>query len=188
MAALFVAEVCSLAVLASRAPETLNQRGAGHSGIKTFDRVFVIVWLVLAVLTPVLAGLDAGRYHWSSLPVYCFYLGVAVLALVTAFATWAMLENEHFEQLVRIQEDREHRVVTTGPYKFVRHPGYISAIVGGTSMPLMLGSVWTFVPVVLVSILFIVRTRFEDDTLLRELRGYQDYARQTRYRLVPFVW
>jgi protein-S-isoprenylcysteine O-methyltransferase Ste14 len=188
LAAVLLVEACSLVLLVSRAPETLNQRGIGHSGIKWFDKVFAVLWLVFGLGTAVVAGLDAVRFHWSSLPWPLFYVALAVLLLASAFATWAMLENEHFEQFVRIQKERGHRVVTTGPYRFVRHPGYLGAIVGALVTPLMLGSAWTFVPAGIVALLFAVRTHLEDKTLRLELPGYQEYAQRTRFRLVPFVW
>ena len=146
------------------------------------------LWLLLSVAAPVVAGLDAGRVGRPSLSWAWFALGLAVLVPATVFATWAMLENEHFEQLVRIQTDRGHRVVSTGPYRFVRHPGYLGAIVGAFVTPLMLGSVWTFVPAGLIAALFVVRTQLEDRTLRRELAGYAEYAQRTRFRLVPGIW
>jgi len=188
LAVVLSTEVCSLALLAARAPETLNQRGSEHAGIKPFDRVFAVLWLILALVTPVVGGLDAVRFGWSSLPWSLFGVGLIVLVLASAFATWAMLENEYFEQFVRIQEDRGHRVVTTGPYHFVRHPGYLGAILGALATPPMLGSSWTFVPAGLIVVLFVVRTHLEDKTLRAELPGYQEYAQRTRFRLVPFLW
>jgi protein-S-isoprenylcysteine O-methyltransferase Ste14 len=181
-------EVITLVLLAAVAPETLNQRGTLQSGVKAFDRVFAALWLVLALCTPVVAGLDAVRFGWSTLPWSLFDVGLGVLLLAVPFGTWAMVENEHFEQFVRIQEERGHRVVTTGPYRFVRHPGYLGAILGALATPLMLGSVWTFVPAGLAALLFVVRTHLEDQTLRRELQGYEEYARRTRFRLVPWVW
>ena len=185
---LLLVEVATLAVLARRAPETLNQRGATHTGVKAFDKVFVVVWLVICLVTPVLAGFDAVRFGWSSMPVALLYLGAAWMLVVTVFGTWAMIENEHFEQFVRIQTDRTHRVVSTGPYRLVRHPGYAGAILGALSLPLMLGSWWTFAPVGADIVLFIVRTALEDRTLRRELEGYEAYAQRTRYRLIPGIW
>ena len=181
-------EGVTLSLLAWRAPETLNRRGRIGSGVKRFDRVFAALWLALALVTPVVAGLDAVRLHGSALPWSSFHVGLAVLVPASLFANWAMVENEHFEQFVRIQEERGHRVVGTGPYRFVRHPGYLGAILGALATPLMLGSVWTFVPAGLIALLFVVRTRLEDATLRRELDGYEHYARRTRYRLVPWVW
>jgi protein-S-isoprenylcysteine O-methyltransferase Ste14 len=183
-----VLEGITLSALAWLAPETLNQRGTLGSGVEPFDRAFAGLWLTLAVVTPVVAGLDAVRFRWSTLPSSLFYVGLAVVTLASLFATWAMVENEFFEQLVRIQEERGHHVVTTGPYRFVRHPGYLGAILGALATPLMLGSVWSFVPAGLTALLFVVRTHLEDSALRRELRGYEEYARRTRFRLVPAVW
>jgi protein-S-isoprenylcysteine O-methyltransferase Ste14 len=188
LAAVLAVEGGTLALLAARAPETLSQRGTGHSGVKTFDRVFGVGWLTLALATPLIAGLDAVRLQASSLPWSLFWLGLAVLLPASALGAWAMLENEHFEQFVRIQHERRHRVVSTGPYRYVRHPGYLAAMLGALMTPLMLGSAWTFVPAGLVALLFAVRTRLEDATLRQELDGYEEYARRTRFRLVPFVW
>jgi protein-S-isoprenylcysteine O-methyltransferase Ste14 len=111
-----------------------------------------------------------------------------VLVPASLFGDWAMVENEHFEQFVRIQHDRDQRVVTTGPYRFVRHPGYLGAVLGALVTPLLLGSAWTFVPAGLVAALFVVRTGLEDRTLRAGLSGYDEYARQTRFRLVPWIW
>ena len=89
---------------------------------------------------------------------------------------------------MRIQTDRNHKVITTGPYKYIRHPGYTGFIVVTLATPLMLGSFWGFIPATLISLLFIVRTALEDKTLHKELEGYSNYAMKTKYRLFPFVW
>jgi protein-S-isoprenylcysteine O-methyltransferase Ste14 len=115
-------------------------------------------------------------------------VGIGLLAAGTVIGTWAMVENEHFEQCVRIQTDRSHHVVTTGPYRIVRHPGYVSFLLSTLAGPLMFGSAWSFVPTGLLIILFVWRTSREDATLQKELDGYTQYTEQTPYRLVPFVW
>lgn len=181
-------EILTLGLLASRAPATLRQRGSVGAGVARFDRMFAASWVTLALVTPVVAGLDAVRFRWSSLPWGCFVAGLAVLVPAALLGDWAMLVNEHFEQFVRIQTDRGHRVVSEGPYRLVRHPGYLAAVTGALATPLLLGSVWTLVPTGLVAALFVVRTRLEDATLQRELPGYAEYAARTRFRLVPGVW
>ena len=188
LAAAVALEALTLSLLAIRAPTTLNQRGAFGAGVKPFDRAFAALWLTLALVTPVIAGLDAVRYRWSALPWFCFSAGLVVLVSASLFGTWAMVENEHFEQFVRIQHERGHRVVTGGPYRFVRHPGYLGAVLGALATPLMLGSLWAFLPAGLLVLLFVARTQLEDATLRRELEGYEQYARRTRFRLVPWVW
>lgn len=182
-----LSETGMLIMLAKRAPETLKQRGRWHAGVKTFDKVFAVSWLSLAFITPIVAGLDI-RFRWSYMPMATLYSGIVLTALVWPFATWAMVENEHFEQLVRIQADRAHHVVTSGPYRIVRHPGYAGAIVGTFCTPLILGTWWTFIPAGAIMLLFIIRTALEDRTLHKELEGYESYAKQTRYRLLPGVW
>jgi protein-S-isoprenylcysteine O-methyltransferase Ste14 len=146
-----------------------------------------VLWLTLGVVTPVVAGLDV-RFGWSPLPWAAFFAGLAVLVPASLFGDWAMVENEHFEQFVRIQHERDQRVVTTGPYRLVRHPGYLGAVLGALATPLLLGSAWTFVPAGLVAALFVVRTSLEDRALRAGLSGYEDYARRTRFRLVPWLW
>lgn len=188
VAVVLVLEVVTLVLLARRAPETLRRRGEAGAGVEPFDRVFAGLWLTLALATPVVAGMDAARFRWSWLPWWCFGVGLAVLVPAALLGAWAMLVNEHFEQLVRIQTDRGHRVVSEGPYRLVRHPGYLAAIAGAPATPLLLGSVWTCVPAGLIALLFVVRTGLEDSTLQRELPGYAEYARRTRFRLVPGVW
>ena len=188
LAASFACELLVLGTLTFRAPETLNQRGTRHAGIKLFDMVFIVAWLILSGSLAIVMGLDCVRYGWSGLPWHTFVAGIGLLVAATVIGTWAMVENEHFEQCVRIQSDRSHRVVTTGPYRIVRHPGYVSFLLSTLAGPLMFGSVWSFVPTGLLIILFVWRTSREDATLLKELDGYTQYTEQTPYRLVPFVW
>jgi protein-S-isoprenylcysteine O-methyltransferase Ste14 len=185
--AVLLLEVVTLVLLAVRAPETLRRRGRAGAGVERFDRIFAVLWLALGVVTPVVAGLDV-RFGWSPLPWSAFFVGLAVLVPASLFGDWAMVENEHFEQFVRIQHDRDQRVVTTGPYRLVRHPGYLGAFLGALVTPLLLGSAWTFVPAGLVAVLFVMRTGLEDRTLRAGLSGYEEYARRTRFRLVPWIW
>jgi protein-S-isoprenylcysteine O-methyltransferase Ste14/glycosyltransferase involved in cell wall biosynthesis len=177
-----------LLLLAARAPEMLNHRGAAHGDLTAFDKVFAGLWLLAGFASAVIAGIDAVRFRWSSLPGEAVIAGLIVLLVAAGLGTWAMLENEHFEQFFRIQSDRDHRVVSTGPYAFIRHPGYLAAILGGLSAPLILGSCWMFVPVGLGVVLFAVRASLEDQLLQKELEGYSEYVDKTRYLLVPFLW
>ncbi len=181
-------ETCMLFLLVRKAPDMLNERGRLHAGVKTFDKVFAVAWLALALTTPVVAGFDAVRFGWSSMSMAAAYLGAILMAVGFALGTWAMVANEHFEQFVRIQTERAHRVVTTGPYKVVRHPGYAGAIMGTLATPLLLGTWWTFVPAGAIVLLFIIRTALEDKTLREELEGYEAYAQRTNYRLFPCIW
>ena len=99
-----------------------------------------------------------------------------------------MLVNQHFEGTVRIQKDRDHKVISTGPYKYIRHPGYVGMIIGAFSPCLIVGSLVSFIPVIIAIIAIILRTHFEDKFLRAELDGYADYAKKTKCRLFPGIW
>jgi protein-S-isoprenylcysteine O-methyltransferase Ste14 len=99
-----------------------------------------------------------------------------------------MISNAHFATVVRVQADRGHAVCHTGPYRFVRHPGYIGGIIQSLALPLVLGSLWAFIPGVLAALLLVARTALEDQTLQEELPGYTEYVQQVHYRLLPGVW
>jgi protein-S-isoprenylcysteine O-methyltransferase Ste14 len=152
-------------------------------------------YLTLIVFTPVwlgqhvVAGLDVGRFHWSDgVPLAVQVLGLAATAAALAMVMWAMAVNRFFSSVVRIQTDRGHHLITTGPYRFVRHPAYAAfpfLMVGGG---LALGS-WTAALLGLLMVLPVLRrAAMEDRTLLAQLNGYADYARRVRYRLFPGVW
>jgi len=115
-------------------------------------------------------------------------LGLAGILAGYALGSYALVENRFFSGMVRIQTERGHQVVSSGPYRWLRHPGYAGALITYLGTPLFLDSVWGFVPVVLLAILLVVRTRLEDRTLQEELPGYRDYAGRVRYRLLPGVW
>jgi protein-S-isoprenylcysteine O-methyltransferase Ste14 len=180
------------AILVARAnPELLNRRGAWkkQKGTKTWDRRLLPVFGLLSLnLLPIVMGLDAGRYHWSNLGLWATVLGVALFSLGWAIMTWAMLVNPHFEVTVRIQTDRDHRVVTTGPYAIVRHPGYLGASLWVIASPLIVGSTFGLIPVAVTIVLLVLRTHLEDRTLRAELPGYVDYAQRVKYHLLPGIW
>jgi protein-S-isoprenylcysteine O-methyltransferase Ste14 len=111
-----------------------------------------------------------------------------VLLAAYAFTTWAFVVNRFFSGVVRIQEDRGHEVVNEGPYRMVRHPGYLGALLSLSAAALLLGSLWALVPVFFYVVVVVIRTELEDRTLKEQLPGYRIYAEQTRYKLVPGIW
>ncbi|HEX7364035.1 MAG TPA: isoprenylcysteine carboxylmethyltransferase family protein [Dehalococcoidia bacterium] len=140
----------------------------------------------LAVI--VVAGLDF-RFNWSGLlPDIYAVLGLVLILIGYVPTLWAMRGNRFFSGVVRIQKERGHHVVAAGPYRFVRHPGYLGSIIYMLGLPFVLTSYWAFVPAVATVIVVVVRTALEDDTLKRELEGYTEYAHRVRYRLLPGVW
>ena len=142
----------------------------------------------LNLLQSIIAGLDAGRFGWTHMPLWMNLLGALCMTAAFVFILWAMYVNTHFESTVRIQEDRDHQVCSSGPYRIVRHPGYAGAILASFGIPLLLGSAFAFVPAALMTVLFIMRTHQEDRTLQKELTGYRWYAQTTRFRLLPCIW
>lgn len=155
---------------------------------KSWDRILAPLLGIGSILILVVAGLDR-FYGWSS----AFSQTVNILALIGvilgyAFSSWALVENRFFSGTVRIQTERGHHVVTTGPYRFIRHPGYAGGMFGYIFIPLLLDSVWAFIPAILLGIVMIVRTALEDKTLQAELPGYTEYTQRTRYRLIPGIW
>ncbi len=160
-----------------------------REGSKTWDEVLMrVANLTGMLLIPAVAGLDVGRYGWSGLDLIYLVPGFALFVLGAVLITWAMIVNRYFESTVRIQEDRDHEVVSSGPYIIVRHPGYLSGILWMSSVPLILGSLYTLLPVMIYSVMMILRTHLEDRTLRDELPGYSEYAERVRFRLVPWVW
>jgi protein-S-isoprenylcysteine O-methyltransferase Ste14 len=183
----FVASIATTALL-WRNPGLLAERSNIKAG-KSWDKAIVgIVVLLGPVATWITAGLDI-RFHWSDgMPPLAFILGAVVAVLAAALIAWAIRSNKFFSSVVRIQKDRGHVVVTGGPYRFVRHPGYTGMSVFTLATPLILNSRWAFAPAMATAAITVLRTTLEDRTLHNELDGYAGYARRVRYRLVPFIW
>jgi len=154
--------------------------------VKAWDKVLAPLMAVSVGFPMVIvAGLDH-RYNWSpEFPLWLIIIGFILISLGYAFAAWALAENRFFSSVVRIQMDRGHVVCDSGPYRFVRHPGYAGNIPPLFGIALALGSIWTLIPAVVASIITVIRTVLEDQTLLEELPGYRDYARCVRFRLIP---
>jgi protein-S-isoprenylcysteine O-methyltransferase Ste14 len=140
------------------------------------------------VLLPLVAGLDA-RFGWTGPIGVALHLAGAVLfAGGLALFGWAMVANAYFSTAARIQDDRGHTVCRDGPYRFVRHPGYVGTIFQSVGTALLLGSAWALIPAAVAVVAITARTVFEDRMLREELPGYAEYARDVRYRLVPRLW
>jgi len=171
-----------------RDPGLLKERMSPQKNVKAWDRRIVRIYSLLLAAMTVLVGLDAVRFRWSHLTLGWNALGFGGLALAMLLAFWATRENTFASQVVRIQDDRGHRVCSTGPYAHVRHPMYDGVILSIISFPLALGSLFAFIPAGFIVGLFILRTSLEDKTLQEELPGYRGYAQKVRFRLIPGVW
>jgi protein-S-isoprenylcysteine O-methyltransferase Ste14 len=176
------------AVLKKLNPGLLEHRQTPiRNDTKAFDKIFLRLFLSLTIIQPVLAGLDA-RFNSTPIPFWTVYPGIVQFIVSAALITWVLVENPHAESSVRIQKDRGHTVVASGPYRFVRHPMYVGLVQLHQAMALILGSTWTMALAGLITILFLWRTALEDQTLRRELPGYEEYTTVTRYRLMPGIW
>ncbi len=175
-------------VLILRSPELIAERLGPRKGAKTWDTVIMSIVGLATIARCMVAGLDE-RFGWTtriSPPLQVATLAVAMLAY--ALVVWATASNAFFSQIFRIQKERGHTVATGGPYRYVRHPGYVGTILFELAVPVMLGSWWALIPGGLSALLFVVRTALEDKALLDELDGYREYAERTRYRLLPGIW
>ncbi|NJD10367.1 MAG: isoprenylcysteine carboxylmethyltransferase family protein [Gemmatimonadetes bacterium] len=183
--------VASRLLLLWLSPDTLRERAnfAKVKGVEPGDRALVLIVGTLGPMAVLLAaGLDR-RFGWTGpLPSALVWSAVAGTLLAAAFTTWAMTVNKFFSAVARIQSDRGHVVVSSGPYGWVRHPGYAGSIVATLAIPVMLGSLWALVPAGLTVIAIVIRTAREDRMLHRGLRDYREYAARTRTRLVPGIW
>jgi len=161
----------------------LNTKAPGMA----FDKVFALLYSLAAIAFFVVSGLDA-RWGWSHLSLAWLYAGIALHLAALVPLTAVAATNPYLEGTVRIQSERGHVAVTSGPYAMVRHPMYLALIAMYPAWALVLGSLWASIPAVCVGLLFVFRTIHEDRTLRRALPGYEDYARRTRYRLIPGLW
>ena len=178
-------------VLIPTNPELVVER-AQFRGKRDLDRALAGV---MALYGPagicIVAGLDV-RFGWlacaTGIPPAPLIAALAIAALGSLLTTWAMASNRFFYGVLRIAKDRGHTVATGGPYRYVRHPGYVGIIAFDLATPLILGSPWALFPAGLTTCIIILRTVLEDRTLQDELDGYKDYVQSVRYRLLPGVW
>jgi len=181
--------IMATAIIVTRLnPDLLAERLGPRKGAKPWDTAILSALGLIQLVRYIVAGLDQ-RYGWTgSFPVAAQLAAWVACALGYALFTWATASNAFFSQIVRIQSERGHAVVTGGPYHFVRHPAYLGAILYELAVPVLLASWWAMIPSVSCAFLLLLRTALEDRTLQAELAGYADYARQVRHRLLPGVW
>ena len=170
-------------------PALAKERLHAGPGIKGWDRVLAAFAVLLSVpVTLLVSGLDM-RFGWSQyVPFGLQIVATVAQVLGIGLTIWAVAVNTFFSGYARIQEEREHTVVSGGPYAFVRHPGYSGVILYAITTALMLGSWWALIPAGLGMLAFVGRTALEDQMLRDELEDYKEYAQRVRYRLLPGIW
>jgi protein-S-isoprenylcysteine O-methyltransferase Ste14 len=176
--------------LARDDPELLAERLASplQRGQPLWDKVFLAAVSLLFIAWLILMPLDAMRFEWSEVPGWLQFLGALglVLSLYVVFLTFR--ENAYLAPVVKLQEERGQSVVSTGPYRYVRHPMYSSMFLFFPATTLLLGSWWGLLLCLVLLGLLVWRTALEDRMLKNELAGYEEYAQSVRYRLIPRVW
>lgn len=170
-------------------PELIDERIGIKQGSQGYDILLATIVGRLGPLSVIItAGLDY-RFSWSlPFPITLKVLGLVLLILGFALVFLAMRENKFFSSVVRIQKERNHQVISSGPYRFVRHPGYAGAIIYLLALPFITTSWWALIPSIITIVITVIRTTLEDNWLTRELPGYIDYTKRVHYRLLPRVW
>lgn len=169
-------------------PEVVVARTGVHEGTKRWDRILLVFFLSAEYAIIPVAALDDGRFHWFPIPWWVCGIGYLLFLAGMAIVTWAEAVNKFFEVTVRIQAERGHHVIDTGPYAIVRHPGYVAGILFSFGIALCLGSLWALIPAGFASCVLVLRTKWEDQMLYAELAGYKEYAERVRFKLAPGVW
>ena len=170
-------------------PEVVLERAKSFErDYQPWDRWIIPVYVVLSYSLYIVSGLDAGRFGWSNVPVWVMWVGLIFIIPVYVVPFWAVMSNPFASGTGRIQSERDHYTVSTGPYNYVRHPMYAVMIPFAFAFPLFLGSYWALIPGGLVIVLFALRTYLEDQFLQEKLEGYREYAAKVRWRLVPWIW
>jgi protein-S-isoprenylcysteine O-methyltransferase Ste14 len=170
-------------------PELAKERGKPGEGAKKWDKSILGLSFLTTLAMYVVAGLDSGRFHWSpDGSALVIALGVLMTGAGQLLFLISQKQNKFFSSTVRIQTERGHTVCDTGLYKVVRHPAYMGSFIQAVGFPLIFTSYWSILPVSVMLVLLVVRTRLEDNTLMTELNGYTEYAFKTRYKLIPGIW
>jgi protein-S-isoprenylcysteine O-methyltransferase Ste14 len=180
----------SRALAGRRHPDLLAERAKflRHADAKPWDKVLAPLVGLGGGLIPLVAGLEARFGSSSGFGLETELVSLVLILAGYVFSSWALMENRFFSGMVRIQKERGHQVVSSGPYRWVRHPGYAGALLTYLFTPILLDSYWAYIPVALLTVVLVIRTSLEDRTLQQELPGYADYAQRTRDRLLPGIW
>jgi protein-S-isoprenylcysteine O-methyltransferase Ste14 len=189
LAILAVVSIGGMTRLARHDPELLKERMRPpfQRGQPPWDRALMILFVPLWLGWYALMGFDK-RFGWSSVPPWLQVLGAILLGLGIYVSWRTLMANSYAAPVVRVQKERGHKVASTGPYAYVRHPMYASVILFAAGVPLLLGSWWALLVAPLLVLALAVRAVFEERMLKAELAGYADYAERVRYRFVPLVW
>jgi protein-S-isoprenylcysteine O-methyltransferase Ste14 len=182
-------DIATAILVTPRHPDLLTERSRFGKNTAGWDKVLM---RVVAVYGPFATWIVSGlqyRFNWQPvIPVMWQWVAAGLTALGFGLVAWSMTYNAFFSVTARLQPERGQTVATGGPYRIVRHPGYLGALLFNATTALMLGSIWALIPGVITSLLYVLRTSLEDKMLRAELSGYEDFTRKTRFRLIPYLW
>lgn len=171
-------------------PDVIAERAKfmGHENIQPWDRVLASLVGASSALIFLISGLQARLAETVNYSTAAEMMAILLIAAGFGFGSYALYVNRFFSGVVRLQTERNHSVVDSGPYRWIRHPGYLGGIITYAAMPVLLEATWAFIPAALFVIILTIRTRLEDRFLQQNLAGYREYAARVRYRLLPLVW
>lgn len=176
-------------VLIPISPELLGERSRPQAGAKKWDQLLSRLMATIGPLTIwIVSGLNYRLNRSTDLPLWLAAISALFIFGGGLLVLWAMASNRFFIGMVRIQEERGHQVIKSGPYRYVRHPGYLGSLFFIFFTPLMLGSIWGLVPALLTCGVVFLRTSLEDQVLRSELPGYQAYTNEVTRKLIPLIW
>lgn len=178
-----------IVILRWKDPDLMVERAIRHENTQHYDRLIIPVYFVFSFGTILVAGLDGGRFRWSGdMPAALILIAYGIYLFGNWLASWAVSANPFFSSESRIQTERNQTVTRAGPYRFVRHPAYLAAILLWPVTGILMESWWAVLPGLLAALMMFIRTIFEDRMLHAELAGYAVYSRTVRYRLFPGIW
>lgn len=171
-------------------PDLLQERmtGLGRPNQKRWDRVLMSLVLIVFIVRLFLMPLDAVRLQWSNMPVWIQVVGAIVLIISFYLFYLVIRENPYLSPAILVQKEREQTVIKTGPYRYVRHPYYFASILFFLGTTLLLGSLYGLIPALILTILIVIRALMEERTLRKELKGYDVYMVEVKYRFIPHLW
>ena len=185
----FLYQVIYISTLLVVNPQLLNERGTlNWDETRFYDKCFTVFYPIFGFSAIIVAGLDVVRYELSNISFITIYPSVLVFIFASFISLWAYVNNSYFILTHRDDKVPNQQVCTTGPYRHIRHPAYLGAIISSLCYPFIVGSLFSFIPVLLNITLLIIRTYYEDKTLKIELKGYYEYSKKTEYKLFPYLW
>lgn len=182
---LFLVTIIISWILFKANEKTLAERGKTNTNSPIWDKILLFAfWVLNYFVVYLLAGISESSEHLN----FIYYLGIVLILFAAWLSTKATLENTFLESTARIQSDRNQKVCTTGPYRIVRHPAYSGLILNCIGLSLIFPYVSIWICMAITVVIIVIRTVLEDSMLKDGLDGYFEYTKQTKYRLIPFIW